>query len=177
MTCLVAVVDGPRVILGSDSYGGDGNLGAAYGPKVAQVGPYGIAVSAEWRVLQLLTLAFDPPPPPTDPGELHRFLVTDWSAELRRTLTDHGWEPPKAEDTESWDGLIAVAGRIFEVQADGAILEPTAGYTARGAGAAVALGALHSTFRRPAKVRALAALQAAEAHVPSVRRPFHVLTV
>lgn len=174
MTCLVGVVDGPRVILGSDSLGSD-QLAAEYGPKVFQVGPYGLGVSGDYRVLQLLEHALRPPDPPAGDG-LMPFLVTTFATEVRTVLADGGWTAPTG-DGAAWDGLLAVAGRLFELQAGGVVLEPVSRYAARGDGAGPALGALHVTARRPARLRVLAALQAADAHVPTVGRPFHLVTI
>jgi hypothetical protein len=123
---------------------------------------------------------------------LERFFVTGIIPAVRQAFADHGfakkarferrWEGGFAEEGQDLGGLfiVGVAGQIFEVRQDFQLARPSEPYSAVGAGAAIALGALHAsascTTLTP-RDRAERALEAAEAYCSGVRRPFHFVRV
>jgi ATP-dependent protease HslVU (ClpYQ) peptidase subunit len=68
--------------------------------------------------------------------------------------------------------LIGFADRLFEMQSDYQISEPTNGYEAVGSGAKFALGALFVTPHLAPEMRIEQALQAATCHNAYVRPPY-----
>jgi ATP-dependent protease HslVU (ClpYQ) peptidase subunit len=71
--------------------------------------------------------------------------------------------------------LVICDGRAWSIDPSLAVTRSAHGYQAIGAGAAVALGALHATRgRRDHEVRVRTALEAAAAHADGVAPPFHV---
>ena len=94
---------------------------------------------------------------------------------IREAAKDRGFTK-KDNDQETIFGqvLLAYRARLFEVQADLGVLEPSAGYDAIGSGTDVAMGSLHTTDGAdiPPKDRILAALQATAEFTALVRPPF-----
>lgn len=69
--------------------------------------------------------------------------------------------------------LFVLRGAVWTLAGGWSVHRAAEGYAAVGAGADVAVGALHATRRRAAAARVLAALQAAAAHCEAVRPPFY----
>lgn len=191
MTCTLEITDGRSVVLGSDSAGVGGHemrLGAE--PKVFRAGSYAIGFTTSFRMGQILRYetALPEPPPRCSPDEMERFIVTEFIPTVRKSFSDHGFAKT-ARFTSSGDAnvteegqavgglfLVGVAGQIFEIRQDYHLARPVAPYAAVGAGAAVALGALHALEAVPnlsLRDRATKALEAAEAYCTVVRGPFH----
>jgi hypothetical protein len=191
MTCTLAITDGRSVILGSDSAGVGGHeLRLAADPKVFRVGSYAIGFTTSFRMGQILRYetVFPEPPPGCGPDELKLFIVTEFIPTVRKSFSEHGFAKT-ARLTSSGDAnlteegqavgglfLVGVAGQIFEIRHDYHLARPVVPYAAVGAGASVALGALHALEAVPnlsLQDRATKALEAAEAYCTIVRRPFH----
>jgi ATP-dependent protease HslVU (ClpYQ) peptidase subunit len=180
MTCIVAVSDGRRVVVGGDSAATSLDPAEIYSlatPKVFRTGRYVVGFTASYRVGQILRYQTEWPDPPEEVDELERFLATRVVENVRRALRAGG--AGRVENGAELGGyfLIAVGGAIFSVgyRYDvGRLIEP---YAAIGSGRLPAYGALHATADsgRPLEDRARAALQAAHAFNPTVREPFHLV--
>ena len=191
MTCIVAITDGDKVILGADSAGAAGfELRLRADPKVFTVGSYGIGFTTSFRMGQILRYETDLPEPPVDPNleVLERFFVTEFVPAIRRSFADHGFakkarfnSPGDSNVTEEGQDvgglfLVGVAGQVFEIRQDYHLARPLVPYSAVGSGAPVALGALHALEKVSGlslEERASKALRAAEAYSTVVRGPFH----
>jgi hypothetical protein len=191
MTCTLEITDGQSIVLGSDSAGvGGQELRLATEPKVFRTGSYAIGFTTSFRMGQILRYESDlpEPPPGCGPAEMERFIVTEFIPVVRKSFADHGFaktarftfagETSLTEEGQAVGGLflVGVAGQIFEIRHDFHLARPVAPYAAVGAGAPVALGALHALEAIPGlslRDRAAKALEAAEAYSTVVRRPFH----
>ena len=191
MTCIVAITDGERVILGADSAGAGGfELRLRADPKVFRVGGYAIGFTTSFRMGQILRYETDLPELPAgiSPEDLERFFVTEFVPVVRRSFATHGFaktarfnslgDNSVTEEGQDIGGLflVGVAGQVFEIQKDYHLARPLVPYSAVGSGAPVALGALHALTdisELSLKERASRALRAAETFGTVVRGPFH----
>lgn len=182
MTCIAAVAENGRVVMGGDSAGVDDRLGIDAGtePKVWQAGPLMFGAFGSFRVSQLLRWHLTIPVPSlgVDPFE---YLTGPLVNAMRESLTIGGalttWQEDNTEAIDSSGFLIGFAGRVFEMYGDFGINEPSNGYASVGCGAPYALGVLAATERLDLspKRRIRLALDAAARHSAGVRGPMLIL--
>lgn len=194
MTCIVALTDGERVLIGGDSAGTNGHeLRLRTDAKVFRAGPYGLGFTSSFRMGQILRYETELPEPPTntDAEELERFMVTEFVETVRQAFSDKGFAktaryaspalPGLTEEGQAIGGtfLVGVAGQVFEIMNDFQVSRPSRPYSAVGKGALVALGALHALEdgEMSLRERGEAALVASEAYCSYVREPFRFVEV
>ena len=176
MTCIVGVVHVGRAWVGGDSAGSGGNTTTIRADaKIFANGPFLFGFTSSFRMGQLLRYALVPPPPPSDPAVLDRFMSTTFVDAVRAALKDGGYASKSSEQESGGCFLVALGGRLWSVQSDYQVAAPADGYASVGSGAEVALGALHATVGRGPEERIGAALAAAAYHTSYVRAPFVVL--
>jgi ATP-dependent protease HslVU (ClpYQ) peptidase subunit len=143
--------------------------------KVFEVGEYLIGFTTSFRMGQILMHGWEPPQPPRANSALFGFMVTDFVDSVRQRFKGGGFG--KVENGEETGGafLIAVRGRLFEIEEDYQVGETCNGFAAVGCGREVALGSLFSTKGNEPRARVVTALKAAEEFSTSVRGPFTVL--
>ena len=177
MTCVCAVADGGRVVMGGDSAvsseDGDRTLQA---PKVFERAGLLFGVSGEMRVGQLLQYVHKVPAIGED-QDVAQFVVRDLCGGLRKFMRDQAEEliPDRDDDEELWQLLVGVSGRVFRVCSHFSASESVTGYDAIGSATPHALGSLASTEGQPARARVEIALRAAARHQGGVSPPFTVL--
>ena len=193
MTCIVAMADGQKVVMGGDSAGVDGrDLYLRADAKVFLKRNYAIGFTTSFRMGQILRYETELPelPPDLDPDELERFFVTDFIPVVRKSFDEHGFaktarfstpdRPGLSEDGQAVGGtfLVGAAGKIFEIRGDYQLGRPMTPYSAVGAGAMVALGALKALEEVDGlslRDRVTRALKTAEAYNAGVRGPFQLI--
>lgn len=176
MTVIAGLAHKGTVHIGADSAGISGyELRERRDAKVFRNGPYAMGFTTSFRMGQLLHHALQPPAPPEDDADLHRFMVTTWVDAVRDCLKTGGWAKKDSEQEEGGTFLVGVRGRLFVVDSDYQVAEPADNYAAVGCGNDVALGALHVSgfygFLTP-QVRVKCALETAEKFSAGVRGPF-----
>ena len=179
MTCIVGIEHETGVYIGGDSAGIAGwELTVRADPKVFRVGEFLYGIAGSFRMGNLLRYAFVPPPPPKKRKHLDAYMVTAFIDTLRAVVEAGGTREKKneVESLHNSSFLVAVRGRLFEIDSDFQVGRPASGYAAIGCGSSVALGALHALvvgvgLTHPTDCVA-AALRAAEAHNIGVRGPF-----
>jgi ATP-dependent protease HslVU (ClpYQ) peptidase subunit len=124
------------------------------------------------RMMQLLQ--YELHLPPYEGRDVVEYLVTRFVNAVRDCLKQGGFARKEDEREEGGNFLIGFQGRLFEMQSDYQISEPTNGYEAVGSGAKFALGALFVTPHLEPEARIEQALQAATYHNAYVRPPFIV---
>jgi ATP-dependent protease HslVU (ClpYQ) peptidase subunit len=184
MTAIVAVRDERRniICLGADSLASNGMQSTLVAdPKIFQKGEFIIAYAGSFRSGQLLAYRFQPPPLPKKPSRLLPYMVNEFGDALRETLGKAGRIRKEMEQENAWpmDCLVAVRGRIFALQEDFSVLEPSDGYAAAGSGENFCIGSLHSTkaINMQPERRVRLALEAAATHNPNVGPPFVIKKV
>ena len=105
----------------------------------------------------------------------HKYMVTKFIPNLIK-LFDDGIKDEKAEDKGA-NFILCAGTKLFEVQTDYSILQPSWGFCSVGCGESVAMGSLYTTKKLNLSIpkRIEAALEAAEQCLCGVQRPFIIL--
>ncbi len=188
MTCIVGLVEGGKVYMGSDSAGSDGfTYSIRQEPKVfRRAGDKGemiIGYTTSFRFGQLLEYSLDVPIQPKSMDD-HKYMVTLFMDAVRKCLKDGGYMNAKGHGTnkneteEGGTALIGYHGKLWQMEDDFQIaLSPSIG-DAVGSGVYSAMGALHiltDMVMSPEK-KIKKALSVAEACVVTVKGPFEIIS-
>jgi ATP-dependent protease HslVU (ClpYQ) peptidase subunit len=193
MTCIVAITDGRRIVLGADSAAVSANeLQLRATRKIFKKGPYAIGFIRSWRMGQILQYhtEFPEPPPHSVDETLEEFMAAKFVEAVRESCAAYGFSkrgritlaPDMIEEGQEIGGVfvVGVSGRLFEVREDFHVARPMRPYTALGYGAPIALGALFAlqeNKRLQLEERAHIALEASEAYSQKVRQPFQFVEI
>lgn len=175
MTCIVGIVAGNRVIIAGDSAAVDHRnvVSVRFDRKVFRLGDLVMGFTTSFRMGQLLAFGFTPPAPRAGQDEF-AYLATDFIEAVRQRFRDGGFTQIKDAREEGGQFLVGTRGRLFEIDTDFQLGEPTCGFASVGSAYQVALGSLHATREWLApEVRLLEALGAAMLFNACVRAPFH----
>jgi len=178
VTAIAGLVHEGRVLLGGDSAAGGGwTISTRRDAKVFRTGRYVIGFTTSYRMGQVLRWSFEPPEPPTRPGQLERFMCTTWIDAVRESLKAGGWAMTDSGRESGGQFLVGVMGRLFQADSDYHLGEQAVPYAAVGSGEQLALGAFAATegLGLAPERRVRLALHAAERHIATVRGPFRLL--
>jgi ATP-dependent protease HslVU (ClpYQ) peptidase subunit len=188
MTCIVALINENKVLLGGDAAASDEKTGLIFqrtDAKVFKVGQFGIGYVDSFRMGQILQYYWTPPiyKPTSGYRNLDKFIRTKFVESIKDVFKEYGYGN-FSQATEDGDQggifIIAVqgAGRIFTMDTDFHVSECDVSYMAEGAGQELALGSLYSTtqIKTPRK-RVRMALEAAAKFNMAVRPPFTIIEV
>lgn len=179
MTCIVAITDGKRTVMGGDSAGSNTDNPELYNfssSKLWSTGEYLVGISGSYRAGQLARWEMEWPAPPAPGADLDRFLVCEVANQLRQTLQNAGFVMP-SEPTRVPQFVVALRGRLFTITGDFSAVSMETPWIAIGSGRHSAYGALHALadFELPLDEKVRRALAAAQRHTANVREPFHLL--
>lgn len=196
MTTVVGVEANGFIVMGCDSrissYDADGQVIqistlAARDSKIASVGGILIGVAGDARAMNLLHLAFDPPPLPTfnTRKKVDQYMARLLVPAIRDLFEEHGYATI-AKDTKSAieqnsQVMIGVHNRLFVIEGDYGWSSDRQGVYAIGTGSAYALGALHATIKdkdltlEQTKEAVFEALLVAATYDPNTGGPFKVV--
>jgi ATP-dependent protease HslVU (ClpYQ) peptidase subunit len=171
VTCIVAVSDGKRVIIGGDSAGVSGwDMTVRADEKVFRVGHMVMGFTSSFRMGQLLRYKLHVPDHP-DGMEDHRYLATHFIDAVRQCMRDGGYAKTESGREEGGIFLVGYRGSVWKIDSDFQVGRSVAGFDAVGCGADYALGAMAAMRGRPT-VRVLRALEIAAQFSAGVRGPF-----
>lgn len=182
MTIVAGIVD-PKargVWLGADSATvTDWRIELARDPKVFTVRAgdetLGIAIAGSWRFAHLLRYKVALPEIPRG-GDIAEWMHVDFADAITVVFEDVVGERVAEErwkDIKDGCALVAIRGRLFEIEAEGTAVELTDGYSACGTGGEFAVGAFAATEQQPPADRIKTALKAGIKHGRDVRPPLH----
>lgn len=167
MTCIAAVSDGARVYLGGDSALSVGDhIYMTADPKVYAREGVVLGFCGTLRFGQLIALT--PLPPLRAGADADLWVRREVCRALQQAARDRGFELGSDDDSEA---ILGVGGQIYVLDPGAVAYRPAGNYAAIGSGAAWAEGSLHTSKGTPRR-RLTLALEAAEAHCGSVRRPW-----
>lgn len=184
MTCIVGFTDKQKNIswVGADSLGSNGytkainSIGKVFRNEVFQ--NVVIGGTTTFRHLDLLRYAknlFEEVDVLKGTNIDHEFMVMKFIPNVIRLFR----EGIIHEDQKNCGGnfIIAVGGKLFEIQGDFSVLEPSLGICSVGSGEQAAMGSLLTTLHMKMKPeeRLLLALEAAEKYCCGVQRPFRII--
>jgi ATP-dependent protease HslVU (ClpYQ) peptidase subunit len=177
MTCVVGVRTLQGVYIGGDSAStNDSGLQTILATsKVFYIGEESnrmlLGCTTSCRMMQLLH--YELQLPAYEAGmDVEAYMVTRFVNAVRDCLKTGGFAQKEDEKESGGNFLIGYRGRLFEVQDDYQVSEPTNGYEAVGSGAKFALGSLYATPQLLPEERIERALQAATYHNAYVKPPY-----
>lgn len=174
MTCIVAVETPAGVWMGGDRMASTwSNAIDLDQPKVFRNGGALIGSCGSVRQLQLLRYALTVPEA-TLSWDVDRWVALDLTAAMLATAEQ--WQTSKVKEgvAQSHNALLAIRGRVYELQSDYSFTRCSTGEYAIGSGYEYAFGSLHSTRGPMTELRVRSALEAAAERCPTVRAPFDV---
>lgn len=184
MTCIVGYVDNVNdcAWIGGDSLGSTYYSKATYlQPKVFRNTVFKnvlIGSTTTYRHIDLLRYSdklFDEIDLYKETELDHKYIVTKFIPNIIK-LFDNGIKHEKTENNGA-NFIVCAKNKVFEIQSDYSVLEPTLGFCAVGCGEYFAMGSLYSTkdLDMPIQKKIELALESAEQCGCGVQRPFTIL--
>lgn len=184
MTCIIGYIDKKNdcTWIGGDSLGSDGFIKAVQTPsKVFRNKTFDNVVmgsTSTFRHIDLLKYSdklFDEIDMYKKVELNHEYMVTKFIPKLI-TLFKEGMVC-EAEIDRGANFLIGADNKLFEIQGDYSVLEPTLGFTAVGCGEYSAMGSLVTTKDMDMSIedKIRLALESAEQNCCGVQRPFKII--
>lgn len=182
MTCIAGAVKDGEVCIGGDgvSLHNDSCVRLSAGGKVFHVGEFLIGASGTLRTQQIAQHLFEPPPVQ---GDLLSYMVKHFVPVLREAMKDLGGEIKTEEDGYEMNAryLVAVRGRLFEVDSGYAVLESRLPYAAVGKADQEALAGMFTAYSMDGDITAeeivRRGLLAAAEFDTGIRPPFTVMSL
>jgi len=155
MTTIIGVETEQGAIVAADALTCDERDGRRYKhssiPKITPVKDFLIAGAGLAFVCDVVQQKWIPPSPTITekktPENLYKFMINKVMPSLRKTLIDSGYERTPYEHRHGeadFTLLLAVDGRIFEIDDDYGVTKTEDGFYAIGSGGSFALGALYA---------------------------------
>lgn len=168
MTCIVAVIENNKCIMGADSCGSneDNSYVISQTPKILKKSNMLIGVCDSYRIINLINEFTPPNTAKTIPN--YSYLIKFFIPELQKFLKKH------ETISEHFNLLIGFKNEIYEIGSDyGVILTPEWG-SSIGSGSVAALGSLYTSSKSSlsCQEKVMIALQSAEAIMNNVKGPF-----
>ena len=183
MTCVVAIAENGKVVIGADSAGvSDWDLTVRADRKVFRNGDFAFGFTSSFRMGQLLRHSFSPPSLPSG-ADLEGFMCSTFITQVRECLKAGGYASKRDEREEGGTFVVGYRGRIFVIHNDYQVAESVAPFAAVGCGSSYALGALYAmhkygvTWDAGPRKQCLFALSVGEAYSAGVRGPYHFVEV
>lgn len=192
MTCIVGVIGNKQVILAADSLASTAHTKEeVLTPKLISLETteiidnhmlnpvkIGIGYTSSFRMGDILTYNFSPPKIQKN-QPLTEYMVKEFIPELIDCFDKHSFTRSVNAVKEGGCFLVAIKERLFIVQTDFSVLEPTTGYSAVGSGSDLALGSLHTSAMliQDAKQAAELAVKAASQFCTSVGGAVNLMVV
>jgi ATP-dependent protease HslVU (ClpYQ) peptidase subunit len=179
MTCIVAVKEGNKIVIGADSCV-TGSYETLRGtPKVVRKGEFLLGGSGRARGNQLFQYSVNFPN--ICEGEEHyHYLINTVTPLMRKTFTDHGFLRKKDSEEETSNNFMLVfRGEIYTIGSDFFVNHPRDEYLSIGSGTHFALGSLYSTkeLNMSPENRVELALEAASTYNGFVSPPFEIISM
>jgi len=164
--------------MGADSCASDENCSyvISQNTKIFQKDEMFIGCANSFRIINIIEHCFTPSVIPSK-MTAGKYIVSSFVPELRQTLEDQKIDV-SSEDM-GLNLLVGIQNCIFEIQNDFSVITMPAYGASIGSGSDVARGSLFTSWNMPmtGSERVLKALEAAEASIATVRRPFNILEV
>jgi len=174
MTCIVAIKDGPRIIMGGDSAAVGGlEIGIRKDVKVFKRGEFVFGFTSSFRMGQIIQYGAPIPKLDVSDSDLHMWMCTEFIDWIRDLFSNKGYMEKQHEREVGGFFIVGIRGHIYIIQNDFQVAERHDDYAALGCGEDIALGSFHTTrIHKNAKNRAKSALEAAAYHSCGVAAPF-----
>lgn len=173
MTCIVAITQNGKVLMGADSAGVAGSaMKIRRDTKVFERGGMLIGCTTSFRMIQLLRFSLVVPKRHAD-VDVYEYMCTAFIDAVRETFRRGGFLTKENEGEIGGQFLVGYEGRLFLVDSDYQVGENYDGFDACGSGAEIAKGSLFESVSVPhPRIRLESALTAAAHFCAGVRSPF-----
>ena len=180
MTCIVAITDGKRIVMGGDSAASTTDNPEIYSFSISKVfakGEYLVGICGSYRAGQIARWKMEWPEPPAPGADLEEFMVREVVEAIHRSLVDAHFAGP-TEGSRAAQFMIGLRGHLFTTAGDFTVGSQNISWQAIGSGRHHAYGALHALadFDLDLEDKVRRALGAAQSHISNVREPFHLLS-
>lgn len=181
MTCIVGLVENGVVYIGGDSLGSNGYFKTVRkDKKVFKLKDTDNAIAgytSSFRMGQLLMYGSGLIDSRDEPDIDHEYLVTKFIPKLTSLFENGGYGKNNSGSKSGGTFLLGYKDKLYQIQSDYQVGEPSLGYDACGSGEDFALGSLHSTERSglSPEERIHKALQAATEFSVGVGAPFYIV--
>lgn len=187
MTCIVGLVQDGEVWIGGDSASSnESGVDIRSDKKIftlrsrTEGQEYLIGFANSYRMGQIIQYHTQIPYPAyrTPDKELDGYMVRTFCSSIEAAFKKNNYVSSEEDQGPTGDFLVGIKGHLYQISSDMSIARFDCNYTAVGSGAEYALGALHALkgYDVMPEERVKMALEAAEEHSPSVRRPFILLS-
>lgn len=169
MTCVVAVLDRDKCVMGGDSCAtAENNYIISSTKKIFKKQEMLIGVAESFRIINLISI-FNPPL--NTQSDNYTYLIKTFMPAFKKMLD-------KNEVSSDFQMLIGFSNQIFEIDSEFSIIEHS-NYAAIGSGCIAALASLYTSqnMTLSSNDRVLIALQSAQAFINSVKEPFGLLEI
>lgn len=163
MTIVCAVEGATGVVMACDEQASTPNRkfqGEA--SKLFRNGEYLFGTCGDIRMAQLLRYALEPPY--VDTWDVDRHIATRFIDAVRQCFDDGGWQRTEEGADRGGSFLVAVKGRLYEIEENYQFFRNAEGIYTIGSGGDVAVGAMHALRDHDAETRVRAGVDAAIAH-------------
>lgn len=180
MTCITAAVKGGKCAIAADSFGGSASSYQIYKtPKLVRKpvrnggGSIDVLIgyTSSYRMGDILRYLWECP---EFSGDANEWIVAKCIPSLRCLFESEGFMGKDDSRDSGGDFIFIVDCRIFHIQNDFSVLEPSEGYLSVGSGEYIAVGAMwNEAAREEATAESIcsAGMRAAIAHNPYVAGP------
>lgn len=183
MTCIVAIEHEGRVRMGADTQASAGwHQTARRDAKIFQLGLAVVGFTSSYRMGQIVQYLTPSPSLSRKRGERylndepHEAMVRWASGALRTAFKENGYTRIDNNREDGGTFIVGFKGRIFVIQDDFQVSEPSDGFASVGCGSSYALGALHvierSSLDLSVPMRLTHALEAATRFSNGVGGPY-----
>lgn len=186
MTCIIGFIDRKKknVWIGGDSLGSNGyTKGVNKNPKVFHhhlLNNVIMGSTSTYRHIDLLQysdLLFPEIEAYKNINIDRKYMVKNFIPNLINLFQNNVIS--QVENSRGGNFILGAGEKLFEIQSDYSVLEPSCGYCAVGCGEDVAMGSLYATSKNypnwSAEKHILTALEAAEFNCCGVQRPFLII--
>lgn len=176
MTLIVGLEHDGKVVVGADSFVGNGNHCYRVGePKVFRNGPLLIGYCGSMRFGALMRHKLTVPRRNKDQSN-SEYMATSVADRIRKVVADNGYQRKKDEREHGGFALIGYKGRLYRLQEQYDLTPVGDGWIAQGAGEDIAIGVLAATEGMDGPDRVEHVLSLVARFSPWVAEPFVVET-
>jgi len=179
MTCIVGMVSNDKVYIGADNIGSNNSqIQSRQDSKVFIKKDMVFGFTTSYRMGQLIKYQLIIPH--RIDKSVEEYMYTDFIESVSKLFETKNYSEISNNVQTGGTFIVGYQGKIFIVESDFQIVQPSDCYCSVGSGSSFALGSLYandSSVNKLATTKIIEALECAEYFNPFVRKPFEILSV
>jgi len=177
MTCVIGLIHGSRIYMGSDSAAvGNRFIRTTNLPKIFRNGPFLIGYCGSFRMGQVLEHSLRIPRQKEDQSDI-AFMINVFIENVRNCLKEKGVASIEQRKETGGHFMVGYKGRLYSINSDFHVGDMLDGFDCIGSGAPIALGAMKALEKTRPKQRIEKSLEVAAYYSADVTGPFHVMSI